>query len=201
VSGKEVVLDSNLERIAGALKAAITPLAAGRDKLEKEIGDLKTRLAETHREKEELAKRAAESFYQIEKSFNIAVIDGVQIMTFFPALLAAALGLMTADICLCLQQLARGKRQGDSDLKKEMALWLDIAARPPYLLHFITALWIFLAALQVRPLNLDDTRYAGQILFAAAVLLAVVVWEGAVRRWAMADVTADDRPTAHETPS
>jgi len=187
VSGKEAVLDRNLDRITGTLQEAITPLAAGRDKLNREIVDIKARLAETQREKEELAQRAAESFHQIEHSLNIAVIDGVQVVTFFPALLAAALGLMTADIGLCLQQWVRSKRQADSDLRKEMVQWLTIATRPPWLLHFIMAFWIFLAALQLRPVNPDNTRYAGQILFAAAVLATAAVWEGFTRRRGLAD--------------
>ena len=195
VSGKEAVLDRNLDRIAGTLKDAIMPLAADRDKLRQEIEKKKDRLAQARREKEALAARAAESFLPIEKSLNIAVLDGVQAIAVFPTLLAVALGLMTADICRCLQELTRCKEQGDAGLRTEISQWLAIAARPPYLLDFIMAFWIFLAALHVRPLNPDNALYAGQILFGALVLATVAIWESAARRRAMAEAAGEDVQT------
>ena len=195
VSGKEAVLDRNLDRIAGTLKEAILPLAADRDKLRQEIEKKRALLAATRREKEALAARAAENFLRIEKSLNIAVIDGVQAIAFFPTLLAVVLGLMTADICRCLQELTRCKKQVDAGLRTEIVQWLAIAARPPYLLDFIMALWIFLAVVQVRPLNTDNTLYAGQILFGALVLATVAIWESAARRQAMAVVAGEEAQT------
>jgi cell division protein ZapA (FtsZ GTPase activity inhibitor) len=191
VSGKEAVLDRNLDRIAGTLKEAILPLAADRDKLRQEIDQKRARLEEARREKEALAARAAKSFLQIEDSLNIAVIDGAQAIALFPALLALALGLMTADICRCLQELTHGKKQVDAGLQTKIAQWLAMVARPPYLLDFIMALWIFLAVLHVRPLNADSTLYAGQILFGALVLATVTTWEGVARRRAMAEMPVD----------
>jgi len=190
VSGKEDMLDRNLDRITAKFLAALTPLAAGRNRLNQEIEEKKNQLAQARREKEALAKRAAESFHQLEKSLNIALIDGVQAITFFPALLAAALALMTADIGRCLRELRRCRRQVDSSLQTEIAQWIAIAARPPYLLDFLMALWIFLAVVQVRPLIPDNALYAGQILFGAVILATVAIWEGAPRRRAMAEVAA-----------
>ena len=195
VSGKEAVLDRNLDRIAGTLKEAILPLAADRDKLRQEIEKKRALLAATRREKEALAARAAENFLRIENSLNVAVIDGAQAIAFFPTLLAVVLGLMTADISRNLQELTRCKEQGDAGLRTEISQWLAIAARPPYLLDFIMALWIFLAALHVRPLNPDNALYAGQILFAALVLATVAIWEGAARRRAMAAAAGEGTQT------
>ena len=195
VPGKEALLDRNLDRIAGTLKKAILPLAADRDMLRQEIEEKEARLAEARREKEALAARAAESFLQIERSLNIAVIDGVQAMAFFPALLAVVLGLMTADICRGLQELTRCKKQVDAGIQTEIAQWLAIVSRPPYRLDFIMALWIFLAALHVRPLNPDNSLYAGQILFGAAILATVAIWEGAARHQALAAAAGEGAQT------
>jgi hypothetical protein len=200
VTGKEAMLDRNLDRITRTLNEAITPLAAGRDKLQEEIEEKKAQLAEARLAKEELAKRAAESFHKIEESLNIAAVDGVQAMTFFPVLLAAALGLMTADICRCLQEIRRCRRKADSGLQAEMVQWLEIAARPPYLLQVAMAVWILLAALHVRPLNPDRTLYGGQILLAAVVLAAVAIWEAVARRLAMAEIPVDESADVCDEP-
>jgi hypothetical protein len=193
VEGKKTVLDKDLARITSTLQDAITPLAESSTRLEQKIAEQKAILAQTRAEKQTLADRAAQNLQRVETSLNIAVIDGVQAMTFFPVLLAVASGLMTIDICRCLQALHRCRSIGDAALQADITQWMTVAARPSLILHGIAAVWILIAALHVRPLNTETTRLVGQTAVALFILVTVAVWEGMLRRQGtLAPETASD---------
>lgn len=182
VEEKEKVLDKNLARITSKLNNAITPLAESSERLTEKIEEKKATLAKTRIKKQELADRAAENLERVEKSLHVTVIDGVQAMTFFPMMLAVALGLMTIDICRCLQALNRCRSVAGAAVQAEISQWLTVVARPSYGLHGITAVWILIAAFHVRPLNTDIEILVGQTAVAIFVLVTVAVWEGITRR-------------------